>query len=52
MGIDPFTFVDVTDDEYLIKAAMLRKAIELKNEEIKASAMLVGEQIAQFMGLL
>lgn len=52
MGIDPYKFVDVSDEEYLIKAAMLRKAIELKNDEIKAHAALIGEQIAQFMGFL
>ena len=52
MGVDPFTFVDVEDDEYLIKAAMLRKAIEIKNDDTQVLASLIGEQIAQFMGLL
>jgi hypothetical protein len=52
MGVDPYKFVDVEDEEYLIKAAMLRKAIELRNEEIKTQAVLIGEQIAQFMGFL
>jgi hypothetical protein len=41
--------VDQDDETYLIKVAMLRKAVELRTEEIKATASLTAQAISQFM---
>ena len=49
MGVDPYSIVDQDDETYLIKVAMLRKAVELRAEEIKATANLTAQAIAQFM---
>ena len=48
MGVDPFTFVDVEEEEYLIKAAMLRKALELRNEELEVTAKLIAAELVPF----
>ena len=45
MGVDPYSFVDVDEEEYIIKAAMLRKAVELRAEEAKAIAKLTALEL-------
>lgn len=47
MGVEPFSIIDQDDETYLIKVAMLRKAIELRTEEIKGTAALIGQAITQ-----
>ena len=47
MGVDPYSIVDVPEEDYLIKSAMLRKAIELHTEEVQITARLIGQAIAQ-----
>ena len=52
MGRDPLDFLDTTPEEYLIRIAMLRKAIELRDTNQEYLADMIGVKIAQLMGLL
>ena len=52
MGRDPADFLDVTSEEYLIRIAMLKQAIEIRSKENEDLADAIGIRIAQFMGLL
>ena len=45
MGVEPYTVIDVDDETYLIKAAMLRKAVELRTQEIQATAQLTAQAL-------
>ena len=49
LGVDPYSVIDQDDETYLIKAAMLRKAVELRTEEIKATAQLTAQSLQHLM---
>lgn len=49
MGIEPYSIIDNDDETYLIKVAMMRKALLLRNDEIEATATLIGRSVAQHL---
>ena len=53
MGVDPYNFVDLTDgDDFLIKTAMLRKAMEFKAQENEQLAAMIGVNVAKLLGFI
>ena len=46
LGLDPYSIINQENEDYLIRAAILRKALELRTQEIKALAALTGQSVA------
>ena len=51
LGLDPYAFLDQENDDYLIRIAMLNKALELDDERLKflaeAIGVYVGNRVAE-----
>ena len=52
MGIDPYVFMDVDDEDYFIKVACLRKARDLQHEQYELQAKMIAHELAQILGYL
>jgi len=47
MGVDPYIFVNLDGEDFVIAAAMLNKANDLRIQENENNAILLGNALAQ-----
>lgn len=53
MGVDPYTFIDQGHEDFIIRTAMLRKAVELTTEQRRIELEAQAHMIANtFMNLM
>jgi hypothetical protein len=56
LGLDPYVFLDQEKEDYVIRVAMLNKALEIENEQLKllaeATGAYVGNRVAELFSNL